>query len=163
MAKKEKLTKPTATAIAVEPVLGCVIVSKSLFLETMEAIEKQYKHDQKCNTAFKTLLPNDYTSGYDNHWVNNELIKYLQKAMNDEHAESWIEYFLWELDFGKKYRPGSVIRKDKTHIDLSNTGKLYDYLIEENKSKCLHPLSELRFWNDSTVECLICGHRGLTF
>lgn len=106
-------------------------IDKQLFIETIEAIEKQYRHDQKCNEAFKTILPNDYVSGYDNHLLSNQLTKLLQLAMNDAHKYSWIEYFMWELDFGSKYKEGYATNKDGSNIDLSTAGALYDFLITQ--------------------------------
>jgi len=85
-----------------------IIFSKELFIETISEIEKQYRHDFKCSEALGVLLPNDYISGYDNHWLQNQLIKILKIAMNDNHKHSWIEYYIWELDFGEKYTGGCV-------------------------------------------------------
>ena len=52
--------------------------------------------------------------------------------MNDENGEhSWIEYFLWELDFGNKNKELQVFRQDNSIIDLSDAGKLYDFLMEK--------------------------------
>ena len=112
-------------------VLGNVYFSRELFVETVEAIESQYRHDENCAKAFKVLLPSDYTSGYDNHFINNQLIKIIQVALNDsnmDNSQSWIEYFMFELDFGKKYEVGMVTNTDKSPIDLSDVGRLWDYL-----------------------------------
>jgi hypothetical protein len=108
-------------------------MTKELFVETIEALQKQYEHDAECSKAFKTILPNDYTSSYDNHWLTNQLVKLLQIAMNDENEDSWIEYYLWELDFGKKYKDGCASYKDGRIIDISTPEKLYDFLKEYNK------------------------------
>lgn len=78
-----------------KPLLCEVVFTKDLFIETIHEIEKQYNHDRKCSDAFKVILPNDYTSNYANHWLQNQLIKILQIAMNDNHKGSWIEYYLW--------------------------------------------------------------------
>lgn len=121
--KKKKKSKKS--------VLGQIIVSRDIFIETIAAIENQFNHDQECTKAFNTILPHDFISGYDNHWLSNQLIKFLQIAMNDEHKDSWIEYYIWELDFGKKYKQGCASRKNDSNIDLSGAGTLYDFLMEE--------------------------------
>ena len=105
-------------------------ITKELFVETIEALEKQHRHDQKCSEAFRVILPNDYISNYKNHYLQNQLVKLLQIALKDNHKHSWIEYYMWELDFGKKYKDGCAIRKNKTNIDLSNPSSLFDYLNE---------------------------------
>jgi hypothetical protein len=107
-------------------------MKRELFLETMSAIEQQYRHDEKCREAFKAILINDHVSGYDNHWLQDSLIKLLKLTFSDNHRDSWIEYFIWELDFGKNYNIGSATRKDGTPINLSDASKLYDFLLELN-------------------------------
>ena len=109
-------------------VLGNVYFSRELFVETINEIEKQYEHDRKCSDAFKVILPNDYVSNYANHWLQNQLLKVIQIAMNDDHKYSLIEYFLWELDFGKKYKVGCMKNRDGSPIDFSDAGRLWDYL-----------------------------------
>jgi len=109
-------------------ILGNIVFTKDMFTEAINEIEKQYNHDRNCSEAFKVILPNDHTSGYDNHWLQNKLIEILQIAMNDNHKHSWIEYYIWELDFGKKYNKGCVTYKDGGNIDLSNSAALWDLL-----------------------------------
>lgn len=114
--------------------LGVVQFSRELFVSMVEAIEAQHRHDEKCSRAFRILLPNDYVSNYDNHWLQNSLIHVLQIAMNDKHCHSWIEYYMWELDFGRKQTEEFCARTKKgLLIDLSNAGALYDYLIKKRK------------------------------
>lgn len=42
--------------------------------------------------------------------------------MKDEY--DWIDYFMYELDFGEKYYDGCVLDKDKSIIDLSKRRKI---------------------------------------
>lgn len=104
-----------------------VIFSKELFIETINEIEKQHRHDSKCNKAFRVILPNDYISNYKNDWLYDQLIKLLKIAMNDDHKHSWIEYYMWELDFGIKYTKGSVKIQNKD-FELKTASDLWDLL-----------------------------------
>lgn len=110
-------------------------MTKELFIETIEALRLQSEYDSKCSEAFNVILPNDYVSNYDNHWLTNQLIKLLQVEMNDETRDSWIEYYIYELEFGVKYREGCARYKDGSNIDLSDAGKLYDFLMSEKDKK----------------------------
>lgn len=38
--------------------------------------------------------------------IESEITKYLKAQFND--SDDWISYWMWELDFGKKWRPGAV-------------------------------------------------------
>lgn len=108
-------------------------MTKQLFIETIEALRLQSEHDSKCSDAFSVLLPDSHGGFYDNHWLTNQLIKLLQVEYNDDHKDSWIEYYIYELEFGSKYHDGCVT-DNGTNIDLSDAGKLYEYLTH-NKIK----------------------------
>lgn len=51
----------------------------------------------------------------------------LRKLMDDLYEN--IDYFINELDFGRKYKPGMITDDDDEDIDLSTAEKLYDYLV----------------------------------
>jgi len=112
--------------------LGNIKFTKELFVETMDVIEKQYRHDFKCSEAFKVILPFDHVSTYVNHYTTDQLIKILKIAMNDSYD---IRYFIHDLDFGKKYYPG-CIKIDGKNFELKSSSDLWDLLNrEENEDK----------------------------
>ena len=47
--------------------------------------------------------------------------------MNDNHRDSWIEYYIWDLDFGRKWKKDSVKVKGK-NFKLKNAYDLWDLL-----------------------------------
>lgn len=59
----------------------------------------------------------------------NVVVTLLKKLMYDR--DEWIEYFIYELDYGRSYEPGMITEADGTEIDLSSAEKLYNYLISE--------------------------------
>jgi hypothetical protein len=61
------------------------------------------------------------------------VLKALELAMND--TEKWIEYWLYELDYGKKAKENSVIDIDGTTIPLKTIDDLYNCIQEMNKRK----------------------------
>lgn len=44
-----------------------------------------------------------------------------------------IEYFIYDLDFGKDYKEGCLTAMDGTPIDISTAEKLYDYITETER------------------------------
>lgn len=104
-------------------------ITKELFIESIKMIQKQCEIDSECCKAFKTLLPNDYTSGYDNSVLYKQIIKLLQVATKDDEQNSWIDYYIWELDFGKKYKDGHVILNN-VHYELITPEDLFQLLIK---------------------------------
>lgn len=53
----------------------------------------------------------------------------LRKLLND--AYEYIDYFIYELDYGRKYKPGMIKDENDQDIDLSTAEKLYDYLVRK--------------------------------
>lgn len=105
-------------------------ISKELFTESLDKIKRQMDHDYKCSEAFKIILPNDYISNYDNSMVIDQLVKLLKIYTNDDHKDSWIEYFIYELNFGEKYTEGCATHKNGKIINLSTSENLYNFLFE---------------------------------
>jgi hypothetical protein len=88
-------------------------ITKELFINSINLIEKQFEHDQKCSDAASIIFPSDFISGYDNHYLLDGLLSILKMTLNDNHKDSWIEYFIYELEFGKKYTSTSELRYGK--------------------------------------------------
>ena len=102
-------------------------ITKKLFIETIEELKKQVLHDRKCGDAFEVILPHDFTTGYNNSWVVNQLVKLLKVAKDDNHRDSWIEYYMWELNFGEDYKDGAVTENNK-NIPLKTPEDLWNIL-----------------------------------
>jgi hypothetical protein len=117
-------------------IVGTLKMSRQLFIDTIEIIKEQYDIDSKCHEAGQVIFPDSFVGFYDNSRTNNQLCWLLQIAMCDiDKQNSWIQYFINDLEFGKAYKPGCCEWEDGRNIDLSNAGKLYDFLIENAKSK----------------------------
>ena len=108
-------------------------MTRELFIESIEALRKQYEYDNEFAKKLSQVFTNAFEASLlpENHLINNALMKVLQVENNDlelcEHGQSWIEYFCFELDFGVKYKDGMITDKGK-NIDFSDSGKLWDYL-----------------------------------
>lgn len=64
------------------------------------------------------------------------MVDLLSLAMGLEvgtYSGNVIEYFIYELNFGKEYAEGCFTEMDETPIDISTIEKLYDYIISEAK------------------------------
>lgn len=77
-------------------------ITKQTFVEAINNIEKQYRAESKFSEAVNAYFCDDVDNSLPRNWVVNSLVKILQQHFNDEKAESWIEYFCWEIDFGKE-------------------------------------------------------------
>ncbi len=108
-------------------------ITKEQFISAINAMQEQRRVDNDCGDAFSVILPSDYVSGYDNSRLYEAIIELLITLTGDDPNESWIEYFIWELEFGEKYVPGSIKYSDGRNIDISTSEKLYNFLSGEQK------------------------------
>lgn len=58
------------------------------------------------------------------------VINLLEIMFDDGDTISW---WVYDLEYGKKYEDGCITEKDGTIIDLSTAEKLYDYLVNMKK------------------------------
>lgn len=56
------------------------------------------------------------------------VVKLLEDMFNGTDMISW---WLYELDYGRKYKRGCIKDCNGKNINLSDAGKLYDYLVKE--------------------------------
>lgn len=56
------------------------------------------------------------------------VLQLLENMFNGTDILSW---WLYELDYGRKYKAGCIQDKDGKDIDLSTAEKLYDFLVED--------------------------------
>ena len=104
------------------------MITKELFISAIDAIKQQFEHDDKCGEALKVLF-SDGGGFYDYYPVLYALETVLKNDLDDNGEGSLIEYFIYELDFGKKWTKHSITEKDGKPVKMRNAGELYDYLI----------------------------------
>ena len=58
--------------------------------------------------------------------IISALIELLEKGMGDKCE--WVSYFIYDLEFGSKYKPGCVTDENGTNINISTPEKLWEML-----------------------------------
>ena len=110
------------------------IMSKELFVETIDVIQKKSEYDNQCNKALGEIF--DDGGGFlKDYFVINHLISILNHMFYPNFNKSVfsdIEYFIYDLNFGKGWTEKSITEKGVS-IDISTSDKLYDYLIKNLK------------------------------
>lgn len=102
-----------------------MLLTKKKFCEYINFIkERQDSELRVCKALNDEFIDANifFYSKYESKLV--ELLKIIMQDKGD-----WIDYFIYELDFGKKWKVGTVTEKDGTSIDISDAEKLYDFLI----------------------------------
>ena len=104
------------------------MISKERFTYYLDCIKKQQEKDKENAEMFGKIFDTfGSTCHYDNGLIENALVELLAEAMGDT-EDKWIEYFIYEIDFGSKKTV--ALREDKSPIKLRNAGDLYDFLTE---------------------------------
>lgn len=108
-------------------------IDKKNFMNTIGSLKLQMKHDVKCGDAFSIILPDDHVTLYDNSYIINAMIDLLKYLTDDYDEYPWIEYFIYELDFGSKYKDGMIKDSEGDIIKLENSSDLYALLVNNSK------------------------------
>lgn len=107
------------------------MLTKKQFTDAMTAIINQNKADDEICKAI-TSFCND-SCFYDTKYATKGLFDLLVSTMKD--TSEWIEYWLYELDCGNKYRPSSVTDVRGKPIKIKTIADLYALLKKEYKNK----------------------------
>ena len=112
-----------------------MIISKEKFVEIINRLRNYNDLKDKIDDLFKDNIDNremDFMNAGSICIGHESVVVYLLENMFDT---DMISYFIYELDYGKKYKAGCVLDANMTEIDLSSAEKLYEYLIKSLESE----------------------------
>lgn len=101
------------------------MISKELFVEVLEDAKKS---DDYQNWINRQLKENGADGCLFQPTCVDSVIKLLHESFGVSDSDGTIEYFCFELDYGRKWKPGLITDKDGVDIDLSTSGNLYEFL-----------------------------------
>ena len=84
------------------------------------------EYHETCNKV--SVASNGGINLYDVTGIGDVTVDLLQNTMRDKN--DWIPYWMYELNFGRDYRPGCVTR-DGSEIPLQTFDDVYDLLVSE--------------------------------
>lgn len=96
------------------------------FEEYMLLLEEIFKEEEELNSALKRFSP-DF-GGFSNDGAIGLILDLLKDLMHDDCDN--IEYFIYELEWGKKWYKGCVTDKEGSDIPMGTIKELYNYLKE---------------------------------
>lgn len=118
-------------------------MTREVFIESINAIQEQLEYDTHVASLFGNVFPDAFEANLlpKNHILQNALVHVLQQEMNDtticSYGMTWIEYFMWELEFGAKYKTSSVTVNGEP-VSMKTAGDLYEFLTEHCKKGDLY-------------------------
>ena len=111
------------------------MISKKEFVEIIERLKNYNDLQDKIDDLFKNNIDNkemDFINAGSICIGHESVVVYLLERMFDT---DMISYFIYELDYGKKYKAGCVLDENMNEIDLSTAEKMYDYLVKSLESE----------------------------
>lgn len=104
-------------------------LSKKEFVSFMYRLQDLYDKMDRVDRAFHQLDP-DFCSFHVGEAIQIGF-DLLCKVMDDKNK--WLDYFVFELDFLRKYYPGCITNNNGEIIDVNDWYKVYDFLIKEGE------------------------------
>ena len=101
-------------------------INQQLFIKTIELIKKENKDNQQLSKHLNTFEPCDIINR-----LEYPIVKLLQHLTSD--TSDWITYYMYELNFGKDYREGTVTF-DGINIKLKTPKDLWKILQNKQQS-----------------------------
>lgn len=111
-----------------------MLIKKNDFIEIINRLQNYTELQDKINDLFEGLLDNrehDFCNA-GSICIGHESV--VVKLLEDMFETDLISWWIYELDYGKEYKPGYLTEDDK-EIDVSTVDKLYDVLIEDLERK----------------------------
>lgn len=109
-----------------------MMLSKNSFIRSINFIKERMEGQDAIGKLFKKEFDDSIFWPYCKY--ETELIRVLKEIFQDTENE-WIDYFIYELDFGKRWKPNTITEKDKTgkvrDIPLGTVEDLYNLLLED--------------------------------
>ena len=111
-----------------------MLIKKNDFIEIINRLQNYTELQNKINDLFEGLLDNrehDFCNA-GSICIGHESV--VVKLLEDMFETDLISWWIYELDYGKEYKPSCLTEND-IEIDVSTADKLYDVLIEDLERK----------------------------
>ena len=95
------------------------------FEKYMNEIKKVYDYEQSLNDFIHNNVGGGCIIQPDCLDVAIELLSFIFNDKSD-----WVEYYVFDLEMGKKWKPGTIMRKDGRDVRLVSFEDLYNLLTE---------------------------------
>lgn len=107
------------------------MISKDTFVKAINDVKTAYDFQMRLDDFYRK---NRGYRNVDYPDCIDTIIDLLHSLFGRADRNGWIEYFCFELDFGRKYKDGMIIYKNGGNIRMKTAEDLYDFLISETEN-----------------------------
>lgn len=111
-------------------------MTKEVFIETINFMKIRKDNEIVINNYLTIEFGDSIVYPYSRYEV--QMVKVLENVFND--VSGWISYFIYELDFGRQWKPGTVT-EDGKDVPLSTPEELYN-MLANNLNDTIQKLKE---------------------
>ena len=103
-------------------------LTKEEFVEALNFIKEREEAQTKIGELYESEFEDSIFWPYSRWqaWSVGLLGKVMRDTEND-----WISYWIYELDYGAKYKDGDVTEADGSIIKMATAEDLYNFLVKE--------------------------------
>ena len=108
------------------------MISKEEFIRIIKRLEETERTKNEIDKIIKEstdCIISDFTNASSLMICHEDIVISLLETMFDD--KDTISWWIYDLEYGKKYEDGCITEKDGTIIDLSTVEKLYNYLVNK--------------------------------
>lgn len=110
-------------------------MTKERFVYLINFIKDHYSLEARLCDVLEAMSPGCYVDAFVYSDYASELTKTIKEAMGLPEENEDIEYFMYDLNFGHEWAPGTITDANGKDINLSSAENVYDYLIETYGNK----------------------------
>lgn len=113
-------------------------ISKEEFVKALNNVQTSLDQEWSIWSALNEqgVWIDDERDGLANTVIS--LLSHLVNPTRPDLAKEDLEYFAYEIDFGREFEVGSITDGNGNNIDFSSAEKLYEYFEEEEKKSKLY-------------------------
>lgn len=101
------------------------MITEEQFTKVIDAFEAQYRLQEEQRKSLQTAFPESEIILKYPTLVGNAVLDMFQEHFKN--ADAWIEYYMYEIDFGKSFKYG-MIDIDNIPVSLRNATELYEII-----------------------------------
>ena len=115
------------------------MMTQATFERLLVALEAQAEKDCRNSKLMQQIFPEACGMQYDNTLLHEAIVEAIKREMDDTETDpdgqSWTDYFIYELDYGRKNDDLKAYNADGSEIPLATAADLYRFLVAKQTDK----------------------------
>ena len=110
------------------------MIRKELFIRCMETLQKYSEKEEEISNITKYFLNLvEFDELQNLITCFTDLLAYCVKANDDPYSGDDVSYFIYDMDWGKKFDDYHIIREGETEpVPMRTIEELWNYFVEEH-------------------------------